>query len=272
MTGDRRPTISVLMITLNEERMLDHVLDSVRWADEIVIVDSGSVDRTPEIARRYTSNFHTLVYEGHGRQRQRSYELSKGDWIFYLDADEVVTPELRDSVLAAVLDPGEFAGFRMQLHTWIFGRWFGRSGWRKEWKVRLFRRDRGAFNDLAIHEGASIEGPIGTLAGALLHFPYRDLSHVVEKMNRYSSAMAGMRAGSGRSGSAWGAVARGFGRFLRDYVFGGEFLFGGAGLIRSTLNGYYTFLKYAKLWEQSGVPPSPVEQPRTALEPPAARS
>ncbi|MQA92084.1 MAG: glycosyltransferase [Gemmatimonas sp.] len=262
MSTTDRPTISVLVITLNEERMLDRVLESVRWADEIVIVDSGSTDRTEEIARRYTSHFYVLPYEGHGIQRQRTYELSTGGWILYIDADEIVTPALRDSILSSVRGPGGRSGFRMQLHTWFLGRWFGRSGWRKEWKVRLFRRDRGAFDGRAIHEGARVEGPIGTLSGALLHYPYRDLTHAVEKMNRYSTSMVDMRLSSGRTSSAPAAVLRGFGRFFRDYIAGGEFLLGGPGLIRSTLNAYYTFLKYAKLWERSNAGTVPTDVAR----------
>jgi (heptosyl)LPS beta-1,4-glucosyltransferase len=249
MSSPPRPSVSVLMITLNEERMLDRVLQSVRWADEIVIVDSGSTDATPEIARRHGARFHTMPYQGHGVQRQRTYERSKGDWILYIDADEVVTPELRDSIRSAVANPGDFAGFRMQLHTWMFGEWFGRKGWRKEWKVRLFRRNRGRFDARTIHEGAQVDGPIGTLEGSLLHYPYRDVAHFVEKMNRYSTAMADARLATGRRSSAAGAIGRACGRFFRDYVLGGDFLHGSAGLMRSALHGYYTFLKYAKLWE-----------------------
>jgi len=255
MSGEPRPRISVLIITLNAERMLEQVLDSVAWADEIVIVDSGSTDRTAEIALRYTPSFHTFPYEGHGLQRRRSLELSSGEWILYVDADEVVTPELRDSIERAVRDPGEAVAFRMELYTWFFGRWFGPGSWRKEWKVRLFRRDRGHFDARPIHEGAVIEGPIGTLRGALLHYPYRDIAHVAEKANLYSTAMADDRFAAGKRSSAGMAVARAIGRFVRDYLFGGEFLKGSAGLVRSSLNGYYTFLKYAKLWERSQDPP-----------------
>ncbi|MEX2571869.1 MAG: glycosyltransferase family 2 protein [Gemmatimonadota bacterium] len=251
MNGPPRPRLSVLIITLNEERMLERVLRSVQWADEIVVVDSGSTDRTPEIARRYTEHFHVRPYEGHGLQRARTLELSRGEWLLYVDADEVVTESLRDSILSAVADPAEAVAFRMQLHTWFFGRWIGRRGWRKEWKVRLFHREHGRFDPRPIHEGVLVDGRVDTLKGALLHYPYRDIGHLAEKANRYSTAMADARAASGRGSSAAMAVLRGAGRFIRDYLFGGDFLYGAPGLIRSTANGYYTFLKYAKLWERS---------------------
>lgn len=252
MNSAARSTLSVLIITLNEERMLDRVLDSVRWADEIVIVDSGSSDRTEEIARRYTDGFHYQPYEGHGLQRRRSLELATGEWILYIDADEVITPELAASIQRVLEDPGDAAGFRFRLETWFLGKWFGRRGWRREWKVRLFRRDRGDFDDSPIHEGVTVHGRIGSLDGALLHYPYRDLEHFVEKMNRYSTAMAAELRSRGRTSTPAGAFAQGIIRFLRDYLAGGDFLYGGAGLIRSTVYGYYTFLKYAKLREPPG--------------------
>ena len=190
MRSDPPPRISVLIITLNEERLLERVLESVRWADEVVVVDSGSIDRTEEIARRYTEHFFVREYEGEGEQRRRSLELSSGDWILYVDGDEVVTAQLATSIRAAVADPKGHDGFRVQLHTWLLGRWFGKRGWRKEWKVRLFRRGRGSFSPVRVHSGSVVEGPIGTLAGPLLHFPYRDLEHLTMKMNRYSSTAA----------------------------------------------------------------------------------
>lgn len=245
------PTLSVLIITLNEERLLGEVLESVKWAEQIVVIDSGSTDATEEIARQYTDAFHVLPYDGHGRMRQASFTRSNGDWILYVDADEIVTPELRDSIQAAIADPGDHAGFRMKLHTRFLGRWFGSRGWRREWKTRLFRRERGRFDARPIHEGAEINGAIGTLDGVIHHHPYRDLEHAVAKMNRYSTAGAELLRNQGKRSSAIGAVARGSSRFLRDYLVGGDFLYGGAGLVRSSLMGYYTMLKYTKIGERT---------------------
>jgi glycosyltransferase involved in cell wall biosynthesis len=249
MSRGNRPALSVLVITLNEERMLGTVLEGVRWADEIVVLDSGSTDRTEEIARRFTDRFHVHAYEGEGAQRERSLELSSGEWLLYVDADEVVTPELRASIEAALQDPGVHAGFRMQLHTRFLGQWFGRRGWRKEWKVRLFRRGAGHFTPVPVHSGVVVNGPVGTLQGALLHYPYADIAHFVAKMNGYSTRGAADLRTRGRRVSALSASVRGVARFLRDYLFGGDFLYGGAGFVRSSVTGFYTFLKYAKLWE-----------------------
>ncbi len=248
--GAAAPKVSVLLITLNEERLLAAVLESVAWADEIVIVDSGSVDRTEEIARRYTDNFHHRAYDGEGAQRQHSLDLATGDWVFYVDGDEIVTPTLAASVQRVVAEPGPFVGFRVQLHTFFLGRWFGTRGWRREWKPRLFRRDRGAFRPVPIHSGALIAGRVGKLEGELLHYPFRDLAHVAEKINSYSTRMVEGQEVRRSPLSGAGAVGRGTSRFLRDYLLGGDFLYGSAGLIRSSMSGYSTFLKYAKQWER----------------------
>jgi len=245
------PTISVLIITLNEERLLEPVLDSVRWADEIIIVDSGSTDRTEDIARNFTEHFHVRRYTGEGDQRNHSLSLAAGEWIFYVDGDEIVSPELARSIRAAVVAPGGFAGFRMELRTRFLGREFGARGWRKEWKVRLFRRDRGHFKPALVHSGAVVDGPVGTLSGVVTHVPYRDIAHLIEKRNSYSTRAASDLAAKGQRSSALGAVFRGAAMFLRDFIIGGDFLYGNAGLVRSSISGYYTFLKYAKLWEHS---------------------
>lgn len=232
------------MITLNAERLLAKVLESVRWADEIVIVDSGSVDQTEKIAREYTDQFHVRPYQGHGRMRQQSLELSTGDWILYLDADEVVTPELQSSIRSAVMDPGQFRAFRMELHTWFEGEWFGRRGGRREWKTRLFRRDSGEFDDRLIHEGARITGPVGALGGVIEHYPYRDMAHAREKMESYATKGAAILQSEGRRTTLAGAAVRSGFRFLRDYLLGGDFRYGRAGLQRSLLMAGYTWRKH----------------------------
>lgn len=265
MSGTGRPKLSVLLITLNEERLLDRVLRSVEWADEIVIVDSGSTDGTEEIARRYTPNFFVHQYVGEGEQRRRSLEHSSGDWILFVDGDEIVTPELRDSIGRAIQKPGGYAGFKVQLRTRMLGRWFGSRGWRREWKLRLFSRDRGTFSPEPVHAGARVEGRVGRLKGPLLHLPYRDLEHLATKLNRYSSVMAAEAEDFGRSATPISAVGRGVLRFGRDYLLGGDFLYGSAGLVRSVNAGYFTFLKHAKIWErrtigsdaESDLPPQP---------------
>lgn len=244
-----RPTLSVILITYNAERLLERVLDSVRWADEIVVVDRGSTDATESIARRFTPHFHVREWEGFGVQKQRALELATGEWVLSIDADEVVTPELRQAVERCIAEPGGHAGFTVTLHTCFGGRWFGSRGWRVDRKLRLFRRDVARFSLNEVHEGVHLEGTVGRVSGTLLHFSYRDIAHHVEKMNQYSSAMARRLHARGRRSGPAAPVLRGIARFLRDYLAGGDFLYGRAGLLRSALAGYYAFLTYAKLWE-----------------------
>jgi glycosyltransferase involved in cell wall biosynthesis len=245
------PRLSVILITRDAERLLERVLESVAWADEIVLVDSGSTDRTEEIARRFTPHFHVREWRGFGLHKQAALDLATGDWVLSIDSDEVVTPELAASIRRAIAAPGDHIGYRMKLATCFEGVWFGSRGWRADRKLRLFRRDRGRFSQHIVHEGVELKGRTGRLDGLLLHYSYRDIAHYAEKMNFYSDGMATRRFEAGRRTSAPVALLRGVARFLRDYLFGGDFLYGGAGLVRSTLAGYYTFLTYTKLWERS---------------------
>lgn len=266
----RRPALSVIVITLDEEENLGRALESVRWADEIVVVDSESTDGTERVARRYTDRFVVRPWKGQGRQKQRALELARGEWVLSLDADEEVTPELRRSIEAAVRDPGGRAGFEVGVHSYYLGHWFGRRGWRREdWKLRLFRRDRGRFSDHVIHEHARVDGPVGRLDGPLLHYPYRDMHDHIARMNRYTTHIARERHRRGERRGVVSPFLRGGAEFLSNYLLRGGFLDGRSGLMGAGFAGMYTFLKHAKIWElglpASGAdPPSPAPSPRSS--------
>lgn len=189
-----RPSISAILITRNEEERLGRALESVRWADEIVIVDGGSTDGTEAVARRYTDRFVVRCdWAGFGRQKQRALDLATSDWVLSIDADEEVTPELRAAIETAVARPGEPVGFQVVRYSYYLQHWFGRSGWRRDWILRLARRDGARFNDSVVHERARVDGPIGRLDGALLHYTHMDIDHQVRKFNRYSTDIARSR-------------------------------------------------------------------------------
>jgi len=214
-----------------------------------VVVDSGSTDRTEEVARRFTDRFFRREWDGYGKQKQNALDRATGEWVLSIDADEVVTPELRASIEQALRDPGEWVGFRMELHTWFLDRWFGGRGWRRQWKMRLFRRGGARFSENRVHEGVVVDGPIGRLSGVLLHYHYRDMAHEVQKVNFYSTLAAQqLRAAGKRSGPA-APVFRGAAHFGKTYLLQGGFLYGRAGFVEAALNGLYGFLKYAKLWD-----------------------
>jgi glycosyltransferase involved in cell wall biosynthesis len=245
----RRPTISVIIITRNEQERLERTLESVAWADEIVIVDSGSTDRTEEIARRYTDRFFAMPWEGYGVQKQRALERATGDWVLSIDADEAVSPELRRSIEQSVRETGGAAGFRMELHTEFLGAWLGSRGWHREWKLRLFRRDLARFDASIVHEGIRLAGKVADLEGVLLHYHYRGFADQVEKVNRYSSLMAERQYAGGKRVGITASLTHGAAGFLKSFVLQGRFLHGHAGFVYAAFSGMYSFLKYLKLWE-----------------------
>jgi glycosyltransferase involved in cell wall biosynthesis len=261
-----RATLSVIMITLDEEEGVGRVLESVAWADEIVVVDSGSTDRTEEIVRRYTSHFHVEAFEGFGRQKQRALELATGEWVLAIDADEVVSPELRGSIERVLAEGGGapgVVGYRVRMATWMHGAWLGTRGWYAEWKLRLFRREGARFVDHLVHEHVKLDGAVERLDGPLLHLHDRGLSHELVRIDRYSTLGARDLHARGRGGG-WrdSPFLRGGIHFLQRYFLHNGFLYGRAGLMEAALRGILGFLKYAKLqelrrWERGEHLPDP---------------
>lgn len=243
-------TLSVILITWNEEERLARTLDSVAWADEIVVVDSESTDGTASVARRYTDRFFVRPWEGFGRQKQRALELARGDWVLSIDADEVVSAELAGAIERVLAEPGEEVGYWIHFHTWMLGRWFGSRGWWREWKLRLSRRDRTRFENPLVHERIEVDGPTGRLPGPLLHYHDRGLHHELDRINRYSTLAARQLHREGRGG---GGVLAPLLRALtytgQRYFLQGGFLYGRAGVVDACLRGTYGFLKYAKHWD-----------------------
>ncbi len=245
-----RPRLSVILITLNEEKHLPRTLESVAWADEIVVVDSGSTDRTEAVARRYTDHFYVREWDGYGKQKERALSLASGEWVLSIDADEVVSLELRREIEEVLRAPDGDAGYEMRLHTWMMGRWLGTRGWYAEWKLRLFRRDLGGFAHSLVHERVEVDGAVGRLTGILRHYHDRGIRYEVDRMNRYSSLAARQLSKRGVTTRGIGAaLLRGCTYFIQAYFVKGLVVYGRAGLTQSLLRGYYGFLKYAKLWE-----------------------
>lgn len=255
--------ISVILITQDEEENLPRALGSVSWADEVVVVDSGSTDRTEEIARAHGARFLHRDWEGFGVQKQRALDEATEPWVLSLDADEAVDPGLARSIRAAVADPGGNVGFEVRRVTRFAGAWLGHRGWRRETHLRLFRRGRGRFTPLPLHEGVEVDGPVGRLDGYLLHYSWADIEHQVEKMNRYTSLSARGRHARGKRAGALTPFLRGIAWFVKDYLFRGGFLHGRAGLVHAGLFGVYSFVRFAKLWEmdRSDDPPPVEEEP-----------
>lgn len=248
-----RARLSVAMIARDEEGSIGRSLDSVAWADEVVVLDSGSRDRTPGIARgRGARVVETGDWPGYGAQKQRALERVEGPWVLFLDADEVVSPELADEIRELLREGPRAAGYELEFHTCYLGHWFGRRGWYRERHLRLARKDAVEVSGDPVHEGMRVEGEVGRLEGPVLHYTYRDAAHHLEKLQRYSGVKAREMAEAGRETGLAGAVGHAAGHFLSDYLMRGRFLEGWPGLVHAALGAYSKLMTYLKLWERTG--------------------
>lgn len=241
-------TLSVIIITKNEEAMIRRCLQSVAWADEIIVVDSNSGDTTTAICRELKAKVHSFNdWPGFGVQKNRALDLASGDWVLSLDADETVTAELHAEIESAMANPGEHAAFRLPRSSSYCGRQMRHSGWWPDHVTRLFRRGSARFSDDLVHEKLVVEGTAGTLTQPLLHEAFTDMDEVLEKMNRYSSASAAMLHRQGKTASVPGAVLHGLWAFIRTYVLRAGFLDGREGFMLAVSNAEGTYYRYIKL-------------------------
>jgi glycosyltransferase involved in cell wall biosynthesis len=241
----------VVVITLNEEDRIRDCLASVAWADEIIVVDAGSGDKTVAIAREHTDHVMIHPWEGFAAQKNFGIEQATGDWVLSLDADEQVEPALRDEIAAVLAGPAAHAGYRIARRNIMWGRWIRHGRLYPDWQLRLFRRGRGRFVDRAVHESVTVDGPVGRLTTALLHESYRDVSDFLARAERYSTLAAEEWARSGRSFHAIQLVVAPLGRFLSMYVVHRGFLDGWRGFLLAALYAYYVFVRSAKIWEKA---------------------
>lgn len=250
--------ISAVLITRDEESSLPAALESVRFCDEIVVVDSGSVDRTREVAE--TAGARIVVsapWPGFAAQRNRAVECAQHDWVLALDADERVTGELRDEIQAARAAGFAHAGYRIPRVSFYMGRWIRGTDWYPDLQLRLFDRRRGRWEGALIHESVRVEGSVGRLRGEMQHLPYADIGEHMRKIDSYTSLWARQAFDQGRRTSALDMGANWCWAFFRNYLAKGGFLLGEAGLTVSALNSYYTYAKLAKLKElmRGDIPP-----------------
>ena len=240
-------SISVTVITKNEAAIIRTCLESVAWADEIIVVDSGSTDGTVEICREYTDKVILTDWPGFGPQKNRALDMATKDWVLSLDADECVTPELREEMQAVMADPGGKAAFAMPRRSSYCGKPMRHSGWWPDYVTRLFRRGRARFSDDLVHERLIVDGPVGRLREPLLHEAFSDLEEVLDTMNRYSTAGARMMRDRKERAGLSTALLHGFWSFLSTYVLRAGFLDGREGLMLAISNAEGTYYKYLKL-------------------------
>jgi len=240
--------LSVILITKNEATNIRACLESVAWADEIIAVDSGSSDATAEICREFGARVYVHDWPGFGKQKNRALGYAAHEWVFSIDADERVTPELRTAIEVVLRkNDDSCVAYRVSRLSSYCGRFMRHSGWHPDHIVRLFKREVAHFSDDLVHERLLVEGQIGQLDGELLHYAFDNLEEVLHKVDHYSSAGAAMLHQRGRSASLSGAVLRGLWSFLRTYVLRGGFLDGREGFMLAVSNAEGTYYRYLKL-------------------------
>lgn len=239
-------SLSVIIITKNEALNIRDCIESVKWADEIIVVDSGSTDDTLAICREFTPHVYTHDWPGFGIQKNRALDYAKKDWVLSIDADERVTPELRIEIEAAMRD-GKVQGYELPRLSSFCGRFMRHSGWYPDYVLRLFKRGSARFSDNLVHERLILNGKAERLKCLLLHYAFENLEEVLHKTNQYSTAGAQMQFQRGRDSSLTGAVLRGLWSFVRSYVLRAGFLDGREGFILAVSNAEGTYYRYLKL-------------------------
>lgn len=244
--------LSVVVLTLNEEANIGPCLESVRWADELLVLDSGSTDRTQAIARDYTPHILQVEWKGYGGTRNLGLDRARGDWILWLDADERVPEELGREIRAVVAGGGtDAAAYDVARRAYFLGKWIRHCGWYPGRVTRLFRRGSARFNDARVHEQLVVEGRVEPLRNDLLHYTDPDLEHYFRKFNRYTTLAAEELHAAGRKAGAWDLSVRPLFAFLKMYLLRLGVLDGLHGFILCVLSAAYVFTKYAKLWERT---------------------
>lgn len=243
----------MVLITLNEAGNLPRALAGVRWAQDIVVLDSGSTDDTAAIARQAGARVFQESWKGFGAQKNSAIARATCDWVLSLDADEEVSPELAAEIQQLLAGNPAFSAYRIPRLNHFLGRPLRHGGYWPDPKLRLFRRGAAHFEDRSVHESMQSAGPVGTLKHPLLHHCYPTLEDYIEHMNRYSSLGASMLVSAGRAprslpALAWSALLNPAATFLYNYVFRLGFLDGREGLLQHLNHSVYIHWKYAKAW------------------------
>lgn len=242
-------TISCIMIVKDEERNIKACLDSLAWADEIIVVDSGSVDRTAEIcAENPKVKLYQRPWKGFGQQKNMALSLASSDWVFSIDADERVSPELASEILGVVAK-ASFDAYAVKRKNIYRGAWVRRSGWWPDEVLRLFKRDKAKFSDRIVHEALEYNGPSGVFQNPLEHHSYEAAGDFIRRVDRYSSLGASQLHARGKKASTLNILARTVLAFIRSYILKKGFLEGRTGLLIAFSTAEVTFYKYMKLSE-----------------------
>jgi glycosyltransferase involved in cell wall biosynthesis len=243
--------LSVAIITKNEEANIDRCLSSVNWADEIVVVDSGSQDYTLNICKKHGVKIFTSKWFGFGKTKQLAVDYCNHDWILSLDADEIVTKRLRQRIESKLENP-QFYGYRIKRSSYYLGQKIKHCGWDKDYPIRLFNKQHGRFNSKIVHESVEIsDAKLGVINELLLHYTYPTIKSHIEKMTNYAFLGAQQNFTKKKRATIIGALFRGLFKFMKMYFLQKGILDGRYGFILSLNSAIGVYLKYLYLWEKT---------------------
>ncbi|MFQ5673146.1 MAG: glycosyltransferase family 2 protein [Nitrospinales bacterium] len=238
--------ISVTIITLNEEQNIERCLDSVKWADEIVVLDAFSRDRTVELCRRFTDKVYQESWQGYGKQKNLCAAKASHRWILNLDADEVVSPACAEDIRRKLDEDSSHPIYLIPRKNFFGGRWVRFGGWYPDRIARLYDKTRAAFTEAAVHEELLPNADAGVIGQPLEHYSYRDMADYIARQNHYSTLAAEEMVRDGKVGSWWDLCFRPPWAFVKFYFLRQGFREGFLGFFLAVAAGFYTFLKYAK--------------------------
>lgn len=245
--------LSVTIITLNEEDNIRAALESVKWADEIIVVDSGSTDRTVEICKKFTDKVHHQDWLGMNGQKACAKEHATGDWLLNIDADERVSSELAIEIKSVLENGSDIDGFFVPRKVHFLGRWINHSGWYPDHKLRLFKKAKGRWAGTDPHDEVAVDGKTSYLKADLYHFTYKDIENFVNVVNNFTTVAAAEYEKKGKSFGFINIVLRPLFTFFKKYIIKQGFRDGLPGFFISASSAYYVFLKYVKLWELKNI-------------------
>lgn len=239
-------TLSIIIAAKNEANNIAECVRSASFADEVIVLDSGSTDGTPQIAQTAGAQVVATDWPGYGLQQVRGIGLAKSDWVLSLDADERISPALQSEIRQAIQKPTA-DGYRLPRLSSFCGSFIHHGGWRPDYTLRLVKRNKAGFTDHFLHAHMTVTGSRTDLRESLIHYSYRDLDDVLEKLNRYASGNAKDLHDRGVKGSLGKALSHGIWAFIRTYFFRAGFLDGRYGLMLAIYNAESTYYKYLKL-------------------------
>jgi glycosyltransferase involved in cell wall biosynthesis len=240
--------LSAVIITKNEKKNIKRCLESIRWVDEILVVDTGSTDNTIDIARELGARVYRIEWQGFGHAKGYGVDKAGGEWVLSVDADEEITTRLAAEIKNIIGSGDGLAGYFIPRKTNFLGRWIKHSRWHPDYVLRLFRRNKGRFSTSLVHEKVLIDGATGRLQNSIRHFSYPDTKTYFEKLERYTTLGAQELRKKGKRFSVFALLSKPIASFCSHYIFGVGFLDGLEGFLIAVLSAYGVFVKYVKLY------------------------